>query len=129
MRKYLIFTLGVPILFLSTVQAQQLPADSIKNIALTDARKFKLDKADFEIFRHNRRNSGSDYFKPGKSAVSDTALLKDSVYVKAYRAAAYAKTRHRHTAGHYVLLGGVAVTVVVLVALAAATNSVLTGYH
>ncbi|HVS92003.1 MAG TPA: hypothetical protein VHE59_08240 [Mucilaginibacter sp.] len=42
MRKCLIFTLAVPILFLSKVQAQNVQPDSVKKIALTDARKFKL---------------------------------------------------------------------------------------
>ena len=79
--------------------------------------------------RKNRGNSGSAYFKPVAANVSNKALLGDSVYVIAYRQAAYAKTRHRHTAGHYVLWGGVALTVVVLVASAATYNSVLTDWN
>ncbi|MBS1527441.1 MAG: hypothetical protein JST19_17470 [Bacteroidetes bacterium] len=112
-----------------TAKAQTAPADSITKIARADAKNFRLNKQDFKKFRKDRRNANSDYFKPARANVSNAALLGDSVYVKAYRAAAYAKTRHRHTTGHYVLLGGIALTVVALVAVAAATNSVLTGYH
>jgi hypothetical protein len=83
------------------VQAQNLKDDSVKNIAIADAKKFRLDKADLKIFKHNRHNSNSDYFKPAKANVTDTTLLRDSVYVKAYRQKAWKRTRNRRTLWHY----------------------------
>ena len=112
----------------ATARAQTTPPDSLVRIAQEDAKSFRLNDADFKKFRKNRRNSGSDYFKPQAANLSNRALLNDSVYVMAYRQAAYAKTHHRHTAGHYILWGGVGLAVVVLVASAAAYNSVLTGW-
>ncbi|MDO3628608.1 hypothetical protein [Mucilaginibacter sp. BT774] len=109
--------------------AQTTAADSLVRIAQGDAKNFRLNAADFKKFRKNRGNSGSDYFKPVPANVSNSALLNDSVYVMAYRQAAYAKTHHRHSAGHYILWGGVGLTVVVLAASAAAYNSVLTGWN
>jgi hypothetical protein len=111
------------------VEAQTTAADSLVKVAQADAKNFRLNNVDFKRFRKNRGNSGSDYFKPLAADVSNSALLSDSVYVMAYRQAAYAKTHHRHTAGHYILWGGVGLAVVVLVATAAASNSVLTGWH
>ena len=113
----------------SAAKAQTAGTDSLIRIARADAKNFRLNDQDFKQFRKNRGNSGSDYFKPVAANVSNSALLQDSVYVMAYRQAAYAKTHHRHTAGHYVLWGGAAVAVVVLVAAAAANNAVLTGWH
>ena len=110
-------------------KAQTAHTDSLVNMARADAKNFRLNDADFKKFRQNRGNSGSDYFKPAAANVSNSALLADSVYVMAYRQAAYAKTHHRHTAGHYILWGGAALTVVVLVSAAAASNAVLTGWH
>jgi hypothetical protein len=110
-------------------RAQTAGTDSLVRIARADAKNFRLNDADFKQFRKNRHNSGSDYFKPVAANVSNSALLNDSAYVMAYRQAAYAKTRHRHTAGHYVLWGGAALAVVVLVSAAAANNAVLTGWN
>jgi len=110
-------------------RAQTTAADSLVRIAQTDVKNFRLNDADFKKFRKNRGNSGSDYFKPLAANVSNSAFLNDSVYVMAYRQAAYAKTHHRHTAGHYILWCGVGLTVAVLVATAAASNSVLTGWN
>jgi len=145
MRKYLSFTLVLLGLLALKARAQNPHEDSVKKIALADARKFKLDKARLTIFRNNarqmerdyfdpvkrpglhlpgwrpdeaatrpgtpgrggfkvyRRNRelASDYFKPVPSAVSDTTLLKDSVYVKTYREEAWKRTRRRRTFGHY----------------------------
>ena len=102
MRKYLSLTIVILLSLLALkAQAQNLREDSIKKIAITDAKKFKLDKADLRVFRRNRSNLASDYFKPVRAAVSDTALLKDSVYVKAYREKAWNRTRHRRTVWHY----------------------------
>jgi len=112
-----------------TSKARAAGTDSVTSIAKADAKNFRLNAEDFKKFRKNRRNSSSDYFKPSAANVSNSALLNDSVYVQAYRYAAYTKTRHRRTAGHYILLGGAALTVVVLVATAAAATSVLTDWN
>jgi len=148
MRKYLSFTAVLLSLLALKARAQTLRDDSVKNIAIADAKKFKLDKARLTIFRQNahqmerdyfepmrpglrprlrppggpsgdtssrrgtpdrtgfktyRRNRElvSDFFKPDSSAVSNPALLKDSVYVKTYRAEAWKRTRKRRTFGHY----------------------------
>jgi len=113
----------------SAAKAQTAGTDSLIRVARADAKNFRLNDRDFKQFRKNRGNAGSDYFKPAAANVSNSALLQDSVYVMAYRQAAYAKTHHRHTAGHYVLWGGAAVAAVVLVAAAAANNAVLTGWN
>lgn len=124
------FTIALLLIDAAAFSAKaQSAADSVIQIARADAKNFRLSKEDFKKFRINRGNSASDYFKPGQANVSQGALLRDSAYVKAFRAAAYAKTRHRHTAGHYLLLGGVVLTVALLVAFAAASNSVLTNYN
>ena len=84
-------------------------------IAKADAKNFMLNKADLKKFRKlgpGRRNS--DYFKPLAANVSTPGLLQDSAYVKAYRHTAFIKTRKRHTAGHYILIIGSAVTGVLL---------------
>ncbi len=150
MQKCLTFTLLLLSLLTLETRAQNLHDDSIKKIAVADARKFKLDKARLTAYRQNRRNLemeyfvlgrsdaglsrlrqqrdgfsdyrrsrelASDYFKPVASAVSDTALLRDSVYVNAYREKAWDRTRHRRTAGHYVLMGGVVLAAAEVVAL------------
>jgi hypothetical protein len=154
MRKYLSFTLLVLFGLLAlNARAQNLHEDSVKKIAIADARKFKLDKARLVIFRNNARQlerdyfnpiqrpglhlpgwrpaAGvnredmpgrggfkayrrsreltSDFFKPVPLAVSDTALLRDSVYVKTYREEAWKRTRRRRTFGHYALVTGAVV--------------------
>ena len=69
---------------------------------------FRQPRSSFSNYRHNRELA-SDYFKPVASAVSDTALLKDSVYVNAYREKAWQRTRHRRTVGHYAWVTGTVV--------------------
>ena len=63
--------------------------DKIKANARWDARKQKLNPIQLQLFKVDKKNSTSDFFKPQKKFVSDTALLSDSVYVKAFRQAAY----------------------------------------
>ncbi|MBS1532135.1 MAG: hypothetical protein JSU01_17670 [Bacteroidetes bacterium] len=158
MPKYL--TLALILLSLSTLKTYALPIaigtphdDSVKKIAIADARKFRLDKERLSIFRKSarqmirdyyfpggrprpslrpptppidlattqrdlrarrdgfqvyrrQRELASDFFKPIPSAVSDTSLLRDSVYVAAYREEAWKRTRRRRTFGHYAIIGG-----------------------
>lgn len=152
-------TLALILLSLSVLKTRALPLtigtphdDSVKKIAVADARKFKLDKERLTIFRKNarqmardyyfpggrrpgpvlpgwrpdkaftqrgrpvdhdgfpayrrQRELASDFFKPIPSAVSDTTLLRDSVYVTAYREEAWKRTRRRRTFGHYAIIGG-----------------------
>ncbi len=101
--------------FVSALKAESLPVDSLVKIAQSDAKKFRLNKADMKRFRKDRRNSNSDFFKPAKNSVSDTTLLADSVYVKAYRLAAYNKTRKRRTVWHGVWIGAIADAAAVVV--------------
>ena len=100
--------------------SQSLSKDSLIKAAYADAENFKLNRQNFKVFRKSRSNSYSDLFKPAKANVSDTTLLRDSVYVNAFRNAAYRKTLKRRTTGHYFLMGGViyvAITVVATVVL------------
>jgi hypothetical protein len=151
MRKTLTFIIALLSLLALNARAQTLHDDSVKKIAIADARKFRLDKERLSIFRKNarqmardyyfpggrrgmllptwrpdkvaaprgrpvdhdgfpvyrrQRELASDFFKPIPSAVSDTALLRDSVYVTAYREEAWKRTRSRRTFGHYAIIGG-----------------------
>jgi len=108
MKKYLFAGLLIAALCVSALTAKSQQADSLVEIAQSDAKKFRLNKADMKKFRKDKRNSNSDFFKPAKNSVSDTILLTDSVYVKAYRMAAYKKTRKRRTAWHGVWIGAIA---------------------
>jgi hypothetical protein len=106
--------------FYTALYAQSLSKDSLIKAAYADAKGFRLNRQDFKTFRKSRSNSYSDLFKPTKANVGDTTLLADSVYVNAFRNAAYGKTLKRRTTGHYFLMGGViyvAITVVATVVL------------
>jgi hypothetical protein len=119
MAKLLIISLIIVLSF-EGLCAQPLRKDSLIKAARADAGNFKLNRKDFKSFRKTRSNSYSDLFKPTKANVSDTTLLTDSVYVNAFRNAAYSKTLKRRTTGHYFLMGGliyVAITVVATVVL------------
>lgn len=81
-------------------------ADTISAVAKRDAKNFKLDNATWKLTRQRRSTASSDYFKPNKTYVRDTTLLRDSAYVTAFRHYAYKRNKHRRTTGHYILLGG-----------------------
>ncbi|HZY36226.1 MAG TPA: hypothetical protein VFE53_06235 [Mucilaginibacter sp.] len=82
----------------------------IITVAKTDGRRLHLSTAQRQKFNADNKNAGSDLFKPALSTVSDTLMLSDSVYAKAFRAAAYKKAfgYRKRTAGHYILVGGIA---------------------
>jgi hypothetical protein len=61
----------------------------IRTIAKWDARKQKLSPSQTQQFKADLKNNHSDLFKPQKRFVPDTTMLQDSVYVKAFRLAAY----------------------------------------
>src|SRR4051794_13960253 len=84
---------------------QQAHRDSLVRAARADAKNFRLDDAVWKKYKHTLPNS-SDYFRPSEADVKTTALLSDSVYVDAYRQAAFKSNKHRHTIWHYVLVGG-----------------------
>ncbi len=139
MKKMLIVSLLLLVFVVGNVFAQSIKKDSIIKIATADAQNFQLNKSDLEKFRIDRRDQlvqmhkpskmfdrnyqeqvrtqkvdyTSDYFKPTKATVSDSTLLTDSVYVKAFREAAYNKTLKRRTAGHYIAVYGSIATGVV----------------
>ena len=97
------------LILLSTVSlSAQLTTDkrSLTRKARVDVANFRLNKTDLKEFKKNKRNDSSDYFKPVKSMVSDTTLLTDSIYVKAFRVYAYVKTKSRVNTGMYALVGG-----------------------
>lgn len=110
----LISLIGVLLTF--DLHAQTISRDSLVNSAFADIKKFKLNKQQFKEFKKNKSNSYSDLFKPTEASVSNIGFLADSVYVNAFRNAAYQKTLKRRTTGHYFLVGGVAYVVVVAVA-------------
>lgn len=115
MLKLLVFSL-IGLFLTADLQAQTLRKDSVVKDAFTDVKRFKLNKQQFKEFRKNKTNSYSDLFKPTKATVSDTANLADSVYVNAFRNAAYNKTLKRRTTGHHFLMGGVIYTAATLAA-------------
>jgi C-terminal processing protease CtpA/Prc len=117
MLKPLLITAFLIALLTAGTQAQTLSRDSIINIAKADAKNFRLNDADLKKFKKKWKKT-SDYFKPTKTNVSDTTLLRDSVYVQTYRYVAYVKTRSRHSTGYYVIFGaGTATWVAVLIAI------------
>lgn len=115
MLKSLLFSL-IGLLLTVDLQAQTIGRDSLVNRAFADVKKFKLSKQQFKEFKKNKNNSYSDLFKPTEASVGNIAFLADSIYVNAFRNAAYQKTLKRRTTGHYFLIGGVAYVVVVAVA-------------
>jgi len=99
---YLSFFLSTVI---STAFCQYTHRDSLIKAAQADAKTFKLDNAVWKKYKR-KLPSTSDHFKPTEANQKNHALLTDSVYVKAYRKAAYNKNEHRRTPWHYVLVGG-----------------------
>lgn len=90
------------------LKAQTTQKDSLIKIAKTDVRKlFWLKRPELTTFRRYRYTSSSDFFKPNELNVSNPMLLKDLVYVNAYRINAYNSTKKRRTTGHYFLIGGI----------------------
>ncbi len=53
-----------------------------------------------------KASSTSHYFKPTEVNHKNRSLLADSVYVEAFRKAAFNKPKHHRTPWHYVLIGG-----------------------
>jgi hypothetical protein len=90
---------------LSTALCQPTRRDSLIKAARTDAKSFRL--ADTIWKKHKRTlPPSSDYFKPKDGKQTHSTLIVDSVYVEAYRKAAYKSNKHRRTPWHYMLVGG-----------------------
>jgi hypothetical protein len=106
MKKTFILTLSFILITSANLLAQTLGVDSVISIAKEDGRKFRLTPQQKERFKADKKNSGSDLFKPNAGNVSDVSLLKDTLYVRTFRMAAY--KRNRHTTWHYVLWYGAA---------------------
>jgi hypothetical protein len=89
---------------LSTALCQPTRRDSLIKAARTDAKRFRLDGA---IWKKHKRTllPSSDYFKPKDGKQKHLTLITDSVYVEAYRQAAYKSNKHRRTPWHYMLVG------------------------
>lgn len=117
------------LLFVPTISlyAQVIPIDSAKiktKIAVVDARHFKITKTIRRARQRRLLLNSSDYFMPTASTVSDPRLLKDSVYVQAYKNAAYNRSVHNGKSGYYAVAA--AEVVVGVVAAAALTVLLLT---
>jgi len=105
----------------SIIQDSIMNVPKIINLAKMDGRRLRLSPVQRDQFVAAKKNAGSDLFKPRAGIVSDVTLLNDSVYVKAFRVAAYKKAfgYRKRTAGHYILFGVVAaVSAVILTAVA-----------
>lgn len=89
----------------SAARCQSAHQDSLVKLARADARKFRLQD---DVWKTHKRRLPvtSDYFKPTQTSTGNMALLTDSIYVKAYREAAFKKNKHRRTPWHTVLVGG-----------------------
>lgn len=130
--KCLIYSLFLACFCIMSLHAQTRNQNDIIKQAKKDAHGFILNDADLKRFRHDRGLDAStiltkpftlnplerpvptqpnmqvdytsDFFKPTKATTADTALLSDSVYVKAFRSAAYKNTSSRRTTGHYIAI-------------------------
>lgn len=94
-----------------------------KKQAISDAKRFKLDREIHKRYRKKYFDEQSDYFKPNELTTNDPKLLKDSGYVNAYRHAAYLKNARRKTTAGKILIGIdvalIALTVYLVVVIAA----------
>ena len=88
------------------VSAQTATERAIFAQARRDVAGFRLKKTDLKKFKENKKNYLSDYFKPVKSMVSDSTLLNDSNFVKAYRRYAYIKTKSKANTDVPVIIAG-----------------------
>ncbi len=100
---------------------QAVKPDSVTlktKIAIADAKRFKLDKQTWKAYRKHQIGYTSDYFKPTNINTTNYNFLTDSVYVKAFREAAFKKAVRRSTIRHYIITG-VKQEVIVTIGIAA----------
>ena len=98
----------------------------IRSLAVNDAGRLELTNAEIMRFKHNRQNFSSDIFKPTPVTTHDTKLLRDSAYVKAFRATAYAKAfdKYRWHGTLLIVLVSVAFAVLISIGVIALFNSI-----
>ncbi len=87
------------LLLVPTLQlfAQDTRSDSIAikiKLAKADVRKFRTTKQIRTARRKRLLLNSSDYFKPTAATVSNPKFLTDSIYVMAYKDAAYNRSIH-----------------------------------
>ena len=109
MKNILLLLVFVPTLQL-LAQTIQTDSSAIKaKLVKKDIRHFYLTKQAWKACRKQHFKPTSDYFKPDPTNISNPNLLTDSGYVKAYRVAAYKKTKHKRTILRVGLIGEIAV--------------------
>ncbi len=89
----------------SGLLAQTPHRDVLIKIVKKDGKARRLNAGEYKIFKKDKDNYSSDLFKPNLALASDTSFLKDSVYVTAFRLAAYKKAINRHRTRDDVFLG------------------------
>lgn len=104
--------------------AQEIRSDSLeikRKIAFSDGKYFKPTKQIRKAYRNRMLTNTSDYFNPTVQTVSNSALLKDSIYMKSYKNAAYNNSvrniRLNRTiiiSGSIIIAGAVAVVVIIV---------------
>ncbi len=114
--------------------AQETVVDSIKlktKTATEHAKRFKLDKQTWKVYRKHGINYTSDHFKPNTVNSAHPEWLTDSVYVKTFREAAYKKTIRRSLIRHYIVTEAkheVIVTIGIGVILFLVVYAITSGY-
>lgn len=81
---------------ISTAFCQATRRDSLIKAAQADAKTYRLDNATWKKYKR-KLPATSDHFKPTEANQKNRAVLSDSIYVKAYRQAAFKKNKHRRT--------------------------------
>ncbi|WP_316830146.1 hypothetical protein [Pedobacter aquatilis] len=99
------FILLISCLTASNAFAQNSNPDSLRRIAVEDAKNFKLSEENLKRFKINRSSSSSDLFKPTSLNTSNASLLSDSVYVNAFRKSAHKNIRKANAVGHHKKIG------------------------
>jgi hypothetical protein len=114
--KALLFTFLITIAAFET-NAQTITHDSaMVECAKEDSRRFKLNRSAWQQFKVHHFAYSSDHFKPTTLDARDTSMLTDSTYIKTFKMSAYKKTLHRRrTAGHYMLIAGSILGVLIIV--------------
>ncbi len=105
-------------------QVEKIDTSAVKRkIAFTDGRNFKPTKQIRKAYRNHVLTNTSNYFNPTIQTVSNSGFLKDSVYVKSYKNAAYnnsvrnIKLNRTIIIGGSVIIAGAVVVVVIIVKL------------
>lgn len=88
----------------------QTDSTSLKTtFATSDARRFKPTKQIRIDYRKHSLSNTSDYFKPTIQNVSNPGLLKDSIYVKSFKNAAYKNSIRKIKFKQKIIIGSIVV--------------------